>query len=395
MKSAVIEDSKQLEKLIEKYYQPDWMYYFAELVKFVPKLVRHVWRNRKYLTLYKIANITVVNFEYIFRREKLFGLPYIVKIEPTNICNSTCRLCPTGRGLQGRCKGKMSFEQFKEIIDQIKDYTYILDLSNWGDPLIVPEIYDMIEYAHTQGIWTYISSNLHAFSIENGDPDKLVNSGLDMFNCSLHAATSETYQIYQPGKNFYSVIEKVKAIQDAKKRLGRKNPVVQLYFVVMKHNEHEMSEFVRLAYSLGCEPVFSKVSLNIRFADRDKNLNKLNLSEEEKQRRIAELKRDWLPTNPRWIPAWYNGGAKGRKSWFDRKPLKCSWPWKNTVINWNGDVTVCCGVFDPEHIVGNIFEKPLKDIWNDLPYRLARRSFRKIVSDSMAEPCASCIGVLP
>lgn len=366
-----------------------------DLMVFFPKALRYIWRNRRYITAYKLYNIAVVNFEYLMRKEVLRGLPYLVKIEPTNICNSNCQLCPTGRGFHGRSKGRMSFERYKYIVDQIKDFAYVLDLSNWGDPLVVPEIYDMIRYAHESGLWTYISSNLHAFSIKDGDADRLVSSGLDMLNCSLHAATDQTYKIYQPGKSLYSVIEKIEAIQDAKKRLGRKRPVVQLYFVVMRHNEGEMGEFVRLAHELGCRAVFSKVSLNLRFIDKDKTLKPLGLSEEEKNRRIKEIKERWLPRNPAWVPSWYNGGIKGKRSWFDIKPIRCSWPWRNIVINWNGDVTVCCGVFNPAYVLGNVFERPIREIWNDIGYRLSRRSFKVPLEDRRAEPCASCIGVLP
>src|SRR5690606_29829414 len=103
-----------------------------------------------------------------------------------------CQLCPTGLNMPGRAKGKMDTAQFKKLVDQYAPTLATLDLSMWGDPLIVPDIYDMINHAHKKGVWTYISSNLHAFKIHKNQAQSLVTCGLDMLTCSLHGASQET-----------------------------------------------------------------------------------------------------------------------------------------------------------------------------------------------------------
>jgi len=363
---------------------------------FVARSFWHLWRNRKYLTFYKLFNILIVNLEYLFKRERLIGLPYDIKLEPTNICNSSCRLCPTGMGLAGREKGKMSFERFKQIIEQIKHHTYVLDLSNWGDPLIVPEIYDMIRYAHERKIWTYLSTNLHSFSIENNDAERMIKSGLDMLNCSIHSASQQTYEQYQPNKNFDSVLAKIRNIQETKRRLGTSKPVVRMFFVVTRHNEHEIEQFKKLADELGCVAVFTTASLNLRFIGRDKNLKDLGWSYEQKVQFAEQIKQQWLPQNSKWVAKWYQGNGEFLKDKVEirQKAFECNWPWKRTVINWNGDVTACCGVFNPEWTMGNVFDDSFRKIWNNQTYQLARRSFSKPVPEGQGTPCSECYGVL-
>ncbi len=363
---------------------------------FVMRSFWHLWRNRRYLTLYKLFNIFVVNIECLLKRDRLIGLPYDIKLEPTNICNSGCRLCPTGMGLCGREKGKMSFERFKEIIERIKRHTYVLDLSNWGDPLIVPEIYQMIGYAHKQRIWTYLSTNLHSFSIENNDAEKIIGSGLDMLNCSVHAASQETYERYQPNKSLESVLAKIRNIQETKRRLGTDKPTVRMFFVVTRYNEHEIDDFRKLANELGCSAVFTTASLNLRFVGKNKKLEDIGLSCEQKVQMSEHIKSQWLPTDEKWIAKWYQGNGEfltGQIS-IGEKVFKCDWPWKRTVINWNGDVTVCCGVFNPEWTMGNVFEEPFRKIWNNNVYRSARRSFVGNVAEGEGQPCSVCYGVL-
>ncbi len=363
---------------------------------FVARSVGHLWRNRRYLTFYKLLNILLVNVECLLKRERLIGLPYDIKLEPTNICNSGCRLCPTGMGLSGRAKGKMSFDKFKLIIEQIKRHTYVLDLSNWGDPLVVPEIYEMIRYAHDCRIWTYISTNLHSFSIENGDAQKMIESGLDMLNCSVHAASQQTYEQYQPNKKLDSVLEKIRNIQETKRELGVNKPTVRMFFVVTKYNEHEIEDFKKLAQELGCVAVFTTASLNLRFVGRDKKLKDLGWPYERKVQLAEHIKQEWLPEDNRWVAKWYQGNGEFLKERMEiaQKVFECNWPWKRTVINWNGDVTVCCGVFNPAWTMGNVFEEPLRRIWNNRVYRDARRSFRKPMARGEGQPCSMCYGVL-
>jgi radical SAM protein with 4Fe4S-binding SPASM domain len=365
--------------------------------KFFDILIRGAWhvvRNRRYITIRKLINMGMVNLDYYRRSEWVHGMPYVIKVEPTNLCNTQCRLCPTGRGFRGRSKGMMELDKFRQVIDKIRTYAYVVDLSNWGDPLIVKDIYHMIRYTHDAGIWTYISSNLHAFDV--ADAETMVRSGLDMLNCSLHGASQSTYEAYQPGKQFDAVIEKVRAIQAAKVKLRSLTPAVQLFFVVTKYNEHEIDAFRSLAESLNCEALFSSASLNLRFVGVDKDLKDSGMSKAAKDAEIQAIKAEWLPVNRHWVAPWYGGEKTKTGKNRGIKQYSCDWPWRNTVINWDGSVSMCCGDFDPRFAVGNVFAQSLTDIWNNESYRAARRSFVKSENNSgkIGEPCRSCSGVL-
>ena len=162
----------------------------AKSATFFARGLSHVWRNRRYLTLLKLLNIALVNLQYCLKTQRVLGRPYKMKIESTNLCNTHCQLCPTGLGFRGRPKGMMAFEDYARLVDSFRWHLVALDLSMWGDPLIVPDIFRMVRYAHDRRIWTYLSSNLHAFKPEAGHAEALVNSGLDLLTCSLHAATA-------------------------------------------------------------------------------------------------------------------------------------------------------------------------------------------------------------
>ena len=380
-------------------------------VDFLARGVFWAWRNRKYITPLKMANMAVVNIEFFLKRERLVGRPYKMKIESTNICNTRCQLCPTGLGLRGRRKGRMAYEQYTDLIKQVRRHLFALDLSMWGDPLVAPDIYKMIGHAHDNGIWTYISSNLHGFKIEprkqrdgsfesRDDATKLIESGLDMLTCSLHGASQDTFEIYQPGKDFGDALAKVRHIVETKKRLNSSTPAIQLNFVVTKHNEHEIEPFREMAEELGCKPIFSTASMNVRFLDKDKKLTPLGLAEDVLAKKTKDHLEDWLPENKDYVLSAYEEiretGAMRSEEFNGHKTYNCSWPWRQSVINWDGSVATCCGSFEEREDVASVTEQPFSKVWNSEKYRLARRSFKKKLTDEQSQdnPCATCPGFM-
>lgn len=370
-----------------------------EGIDFLARGVFHVWRNRRYLSAAKLINMAAVNVQFKLKTQRVIGRPYQMKIESTNICNTKCQLCPTGIGLKSRPKGKMSFDQYKRLIDSLKRYLVALDLSMWGDPLIVPEIYDMIRYAHDRGVWTYISSNLHAFKPDKHQAQTLIRSGLDMLTCSLHGASQETFAIYQPGKQFDDALAKVRHIIETRDRLKSATPFIQLNFVVTRHNEHEKDAFQALADELGCKAVFSSPALNTRFLGYDNNLHTLDLAPDILEKKIRAHLQEWLPKDVRHVLEPYQqmlGGSYRDDAFNGKKIMNCSWPWRQSVINWDGQVVTCCGSFDSREDMGSVFEQPFSKIWNGPKYQMARRSFKRRLTPDQAKdnPCASCPGFM-
>ena len=77
------------------------------------------------------------------------------------------------------------------------------------------------------------------------------------------------------------------------------------------------------------------------------------------------------------------------------KLFDCDWPWERVVISWNGDVNLCCGGFSVGERVGNVFDTPLRDIWNGPSYRAARANIAgREARQAKSVQCRSCSGRL-
>lgn len=363
-------------------------------LEFFAKCYGYLTRNLKYLSLKKICNMLFINIQYYLKTDRVSGHPYEVTVELTNICNSNCALCPTGQGFSSRPKGLMPFERFKYVIDKIKDFTYTLSISQWGDPLINQDAYRMIEYAHQNKIYTFLSTNMHAFKIE--DAGRLVASGLDEIAVSLHGLSEETYAAYQAGKNLEAVLRKIRAITAEKKRLNCDRPKIVINFVVTRKNENEIKHIEDFSRKLGVDYSLSTASLNLRLVGLDRECKPLGYPEEQVDAVIRKRLEEWLPKSKEsqpYVRGCYRAMERQQKrEIFHRKMMACDWPWRKMVINWDGGVTICCGIFDKRYDFGNIFEEPLEKIWNNEKYRLSRRTFRAMECDQGIIPCAGCPG---
>src|SRR5262249_39113137 len=93
--------------------------------------------------------------------------PRTVAIDPLARCNLACPLCPTGRGHPtSRGKGILSVALYSEILDQLPRVRTVR-LYNWGEPLIHPQIDQLIAIAARRGIAVHAHSHL---SLKKDDP---------------------------------------------------------------------------------------------------------------------------------------------------------------------------------------------------------------------------------
>ena len=225
----------------------------------------------------RVLNAVIAKTQAKFGMTYLVGMPSYIAIEVTNLCDGGCLLCPVGQGRRGRPFGRMPWDRFCRIVDEVTGYARFAGLYNWGEPFLHPRIYDMIRYVTARRIFTKLSSNLHAFRAE--DAEELVRTGLDDLAVSLHGLSEASYRAYQPRHHFDEVIGKVKALVAAKQRLGSRTPDIHLGFIVTRYNEHEASALPEFADSLGVGYLLEETSLNLRLLPYDRDMNRRDINE--------------------------------------------------------------------------------------------------------------------
>ncbi len=291
---------------------------------------------------------------YVPYRILALRTPTKIIIENTNSCNLRCPLCPTNTTM-GRKRGHMTVEDFKFLVDSLHPKTKHIDLFLAGEPLLNPLTFKMTKYAADKNKKVMISTNA---TFLDKYVDEILNCGLDKIMVAIDGATEEVYLKYRVNGNFKRAIEGIKMLCDKKKELGLEKPEISLQFIVMRHNEHQINDIIKLGQNLGVDVV---------------DLKSVSLSSLRSETEKMEVKDQWLPTNEEYS----RYSVKGNSIKIKKDPNYCYWIW-SSVIYWNGDVTTCCYDFDGDHSFLNVFKMGgFQNVWKSKEYGKIRKAMLK------------------
>ncbi|MBA5867366.1 MAG: radical SAM protein [Nitrospira sp. CR1.3] len=290
-------------------------------------------------------------------------MPVHISIEPTNLCNARCPVCETGNGSMARKAGMLDVDLYRTFIDEVAPTTAVIMYYFMGEPFLHKRSYEMIRYAREKGIYVETCTNGDFV-----DAEGTVYSDVNEINFQIGGMTQATHEVYR----VRSYIEKIRANIDALLEEKRKHPdsnvQVKVGFIVMKHNEHEVPDFLKWAKEIGVDQA-NIIDPCVR-----------NLQE-------AEL---FLPRDHRY---WFYDEEALNRGVLKPKHVphnECTWVWNTVQLNWDGSVVPCCR--DPHglHLVGNAFERPLREIWNGSEMRHFRQGI--VSRQSEVDICRLCSG---
>jgi len=290
------------------------------------------------------------------------GGPATGMIEPTNLCNLSCPTCPTGTGKIPPLPA-MTLDRFDHALGELAPRLRNLALWNYGEPLLNKQLPDMIAHAKTAGVGVVkVSSNVHFLDGERGLA--LLRSGLDVLILSVDGASQATYETFRKDGDFATVARSVAWLCAEKKRLGLAKPRIELQFIAMRHNEHELPSMRELAREWGVD----KLRVKTVGADDDHTKHLVPAS-----RLLSRYEADATTPNV-------------------NHPF-CTMAWDHTVINVDGSVTPCCYLrpdMGEQFVMGNVFDSSFAAIWRGEKYRAFRA---QMLAGRAAMPvCNKCRG---
>ncbi|MBP6874621.1 MAG: SPASM domain-containing protein [Candidatus Eisenbacteria bacterium] len=285
-----------------------------------------------------------------------WGWPTHLMVEPTNLCNLHCALCPVNGGFE-RPQGLMKFALFTRLMDEVGSFIFTLQLWDWGEPFVHPDVYEMIAYAKSKGIRVISSTNGHLFA-KADHARRLVRSGLDTIIVAIDGATQETYSRYRQGGQLEQPLEGIRRIVEAKRELSSPLPAINFRFIPMAHNEHEIPMIRRLAKDVGADVLSFKT---------------LNNCQQDPYRDRSNDACEYFPKDARYHR--FRTDAAGRRIRRRRNP--CKQLWNNPSVHWDGTVTICS--LDPQNrcVMGDLREHTFREIWRGESYARQRAQFRE------------------
>jgi len=245
-------------------------------------------------------------------------VPPAIMIEPTLACNVNCITC--GRSKCTRPVGSMDFSLFQKIIDDAARVgVQRVLLFVFGEPLLHPQIIEMIAYIKAKGLAFHLTTNGQLLDKNMGEA--ILRAGVtsaDYVTISILGFSAEVHERVMVGISHDRVQENVLQFLESRKRLGVNGPVIETVFYSIPENEHELAPFL------------------------------------EYWSRVADHA--------------VNGGT-ALEALVDLKQSKkcqtrtCITLWERMVVLWNGDVTMCGMDLNGEWLVGNLRDQSIREVW--------------------------------
>jgi len=283
------------------------------------------------------------------RRIHLNHPPEYVNVEPTNACNLTCTVCSLDRR---RPSGLMDLDLARAVLDDaadsgVREVRFFLA----GEPMLHPELPEMVEHAAHSGLRTVIHTNATRLTSDLGR--NLIQAGLHEISFSFNGQNAEEYEAVHRGATYQTTLANVVGFLQVKKSLGSKTPLTVLQII---QTMPEASD--------GLRPDFKK--------------------------HFDGLPLDKVKILPPFT--WPEQEATGFVTRKGSRYFPCQALWQSVSIGWDGSFLGCCGDLNHLWQIGKFPEQKILDVWNGPAMTEARRLLRNKDLDTLPL-CYDCSAV--
>tara|TARA_B100000579_G_scaffold437574_1_gene467504 strand:+ start:2493 stop:3584 length:1092 start_codon:yes stop_codon:yes gene_type:complete len=289
--------------------------------------------------------------------------PIYLSIEPTNACNAQCPVCETGKGELQRKTGLLPLADFTQFIDKVYKTTAHLNLAFMGESFLNKNAYEMIRHAREK--------NIYVETVTNGDlidAKGIIYSDINKISFQIGGMTEESNARYRVGTSLSRIQANLYSLIEERNKNFDSNVKIELGFIVMRHNEHEVDDFLSWAEEIGVDtaniidPCVRNIMEGYAYLPRDEKY--------------------WFYDREAF--------AAGNLIPSVRPDNECAWIWNSLNIFWDGSAVPCCRDPNGKHILGNVFDEGLMRVFNSK----AARSFRANILGKQegVDICSLCSG---
>lgn len=183
------------------------------------------------------------------------------QVEITSRCTTGCVFCPHDSLSDEWVDGDLPIETYQQ---HIAPHLYLFDLvylQGWGEPMLHPHLWDMLDLARQQGCRTGFTTN--GTWLRSEQNERLIDMGVAMISVSFAGAEASAHQPLRTRSDFALLCANFESLVSLKRQRGVTQPWLELHFLMTRANLAELPRVVELAASLGADEV---VATNLAYA---------------------------------------------------------------------------------------------------------------------------------
>ncbi len=350
---SYLNDNKSLlnlnkdEKEIFNYLKQDL---FKSGTKNRPKftLTPNVVKEIETLDFADVPRYLVHRYRYeIYPQLKIFDdFPPYLQIEPTSICNYRCIFCyQTDNKFNKRSKGfmgHMKLETFKLLVDQAEGNIEFVSLASRGEPLLCPDIKEMLAY--TKDKFLNLKINTNASVLDEEMSHSILTSGVKTLVFSADAADKNLYSKLRVNGKLEKVLSNIKRFQEIRIKKYPKSKIITRVSGVKISNQQNLDDMEKYWGN---------------FVDQVAFVN--------------------------YCP-WENV----YESKFSEIKTPCSDLWRRMFVWWDGKVNPCDVDYKSELSSGDIQYSDISKLWKSDNYNNLRKKHMSKLRNTVS-PCNRCV----
>jgi len=261
-------------------------------------------------------------------------VPFIIFVDPSDLCNFRCKFCPTGNielmKKVGRSLKVMDFELYKKIIDDICEFEKpikVLRLYKDGEPLLNPRFAEMVKYAKEKKCAERIDTTTNASLLNPKMNLEIIEAGLDRINISIEGVNEKQYSDFSNYKiDFDKLVANIRHFYEHRKNCEM---IIKICGDTISEDDKkkfyeifgDIADGVYIEHIMSCWPEFelNGVKVNQKF------------------------------------------GIYGQKI---KEVQVCPYVFYSFSINSDGSASACFLDWSRKLIIGDVNKESVKDIWN-------------------------------
>ena len=298
-------------------------------------------------------------------------VPLVMSWNVTRECNMKCSHCYIN-ATEKKLANELTTQEAKKLMDQICQVSKPLLILSGGEPLLRPDIFELIKYGASKGLKMGLGSN--GSLIDDNVAAKLKAAGIATVSISLDSHIPAQHD------EFRGVVGAWEKAVNACKALRKNNVLVQVNTTLTHQNYNQIDDIMSLAEGIGVE------NFHLFFlvpTGRGTKLTDISPQKYEDMitNTFAKVAKHKLNVRPSCAPQFMRiakGMGLDMRQWI----RGCIAGLYYCRIYPNGDVTPC--PYLPIKL-GNVREKSFKEIWFNSPIFKALRD-----PNSLKGKCGAC-----